>query len=447
VQGALLVRFSVLLALVLASFTTIAFADPDAPTDGGVPPPGTNAQPAEPTPPDQATTPPTETAPPPTTEDEHDKKKKKHKHDEDGEPAGGDIQNDIVDDEAEPEIASRGLRFRWLFQTRYTHVVPSVTDTMHDDPRVADGYSLFRTFMRATAKPTPWLHGKLLIDFAELARKTGAKSVKLAYAEINLHPRVTATVGLFKRTFSLLELLAISDYELADIGPADNLIKDAELGGRDIGAMVRVDPLEKKRWLNIYLSTLSGALTGANAHVDGLLAARVASEPVKHLIFGVDGVWRPKSQEVPAGFTPSVGKGKAISADVRYEAKKLHLRAEWMFGDRADFNHRGDDAMGNGGARTFMSVWAVAAMKFKLPDLALLPAVRVEWLDADREHGVGRRYYLSGALNLMDRHDQVRLLVDVSRSIVQSGSPLIGQPPGLLDQSSTIAVVQVQVKI
>jgi hypothetical protein len=151
-------------------------------------------------------------------------------------------------------------------------------------------------------------------------------------------------------------------------------------------------------------------------------------------------VWRPKGEDVPAGFTPSVGPGKAISTDARYETKKIHLRVEWAYGDRADFNHRGD-------ARTWMSLWGVAAMKLKLPDLALMPAVRVEWLDADREHGVGRRYYLSGALNLMDRHDQVRLLVDVSRSIVQSGSPLVGQPPGLLDQSSTIAVVQLQVKI
>ena len=160
-----------------------------------------------------------EPAPPPAPPPEEPKKKKKADKD-----WGESMQGDIVDDEQEPQLASRGMRFRWLFQTRYTETYQPYNDTTHYDLSTQDGYQVSRIFMRSTAKPRSWLRMKLLIDFADIAHKTGAKALKLAYADIKLHPRVIATVGLFKRTYSLTELTAISKFELADDGPIDNLI-------------------------------------------------------------------------------------------------------------------------------------------------------------------------------------------------------------------------------
>ena len=400
-----------------------------------------------------------EPAPPPPPADEHppdagsasepapapdEPNKKKSKADKDW---GESMQGDIVDDEQEPQLASRGMRFRWLFQTRYTETYQPYNDTTHYDLSTLDGYQVNRIFMRSTAKPRSWLRMKLLIDFADIAHKTGAKALKLAYADIKLHPRVIATVGLFKRTYSLTELTAIAKYELADVGPIDTLIKDAELGGRDIGAMLRVDPLAKRRYLSVYLAAMSGAVFGDDARVDGILTGRVTTEPIKHLTFGIDGVYRRKGQQVPAGFIPTVGPGKAMSADVMYDGKRLALRGEWLWGDRTDENHRGDDLNGNGGARTFMGAWGIAGYKLSAGKLAVLPAARFEWLDADREHPVGRRLYISGAMTVMDKADQVRLLLDVSRQQVQTGTIPLGQSLGLIDQSATIVNVQVQIKI
>ena len=383
-----------------------------------------------------------EPAPPPAPPPEEPKKKKKADKD-----WGESMQGDIVDDEQEPQLASRGMRFRWLFQTRYTETYQPYNDTTHYDLSTQDGYQVSRIFMRSTAKPRSWLRMKLLIDFADIAHKTGAKALKLAYADIKLHPRVIATVGLFKRTYSLTELTAISKFELADEGPIDSLIKDAELGGRDIGAMLRVDPLPKRRHLSLFLAAMSGAVFGDDARVDGILTGRVTTEPIKHLTFGVDGVYRRKGQQVPAGFIPTVGPGKAMSADVMYDGKRLALRGEWLWGDRTDENHRGDDLDGNGGARTFMGAWGIAGYKLSAGKLAVLPAARFEWLDADREHPVGRRLYISGAMTVMDKADQVRFLVDVSRQQVQTGTIPLGQSLGLIDQSATILNVQVQIKI
>ena len=371
-------------------------------------------------------------------------KKTKKKSDEDW---GDSMQGDIVDDEQEPELASRGMRFRWLFQTRYTETYQPYNDTSHYDLSTADGYRVQRVFMRATAKPRSWLRSKLLIDFADIAHKTGAKALKLAYAEIKLHPRVIATVGLFKRTYSLTELTAISKFELADVGPIDDLIKDAELGGRDIGAMMRIDPLAKRRFLSIYFAAMSGAEFGDDARADGILTGRITTAPIKHLTFGIDGVYRRKGQQVPPGFIPTVGAGKAMSADVMYVGKRLAARGEWLWGDRTDENHRGDDLMGNGGARTFMGAWGIVGYKIPVDKLAVIPAARLEWLDADREHPIGRRLYISGAITVMDKADQVRMLLDVSRQQVQAGTIPIGQSLGLLDQSATIVNVQVQIKI
>src|SRR5512143_2162075 len=56
--------------------------------------------------------------------------KKKNKADKDW---GESMQGDIVDDEQEPQLASRGMRFRWLFQTRYTQTYQPYNDLSHYD--------------------------------------------------------------------------------------------------------------------------------------------------------------------------------------------------------------------------------------------------------------------------------------------------------------------------
>ena len=57
----------------------------------------------------------------------------------------------------------------------------------------------------------------------------------------------------------------------------------------------------------------------------------------------------------------------------------------------------------------------------------LMPAARVEWLDGDRDHSVGLRRQLAFGLNIVFSK-QARLLLDVTRTDAQAGSPIIDQP-------------------
>ena len=140
--------------------------------------------------------------------------------------------------------AETGTELRVLVQTRYGQTAPSSDRVgeraLAQDP---DGWVLNRAFLRVVAKPTAWLSGKVLLDFAALRNEDLPQSVKLAYSTIQLHSRVAISAGLFKRPFSLLELLPIGEYEFGDNGPTDGLIKDLGFGGRDIGAMLDVSPL------------------------------------------------------------------------------------------------------------------------------------------------------------------------------------------------------------
>ena len=115
-----------------------------------------------------------------------------------------------------------------------------------------------------------------------------------------------------------------------------------------------------------------------------------------------------------------------------------------MIGTRVDHDTRY-------GARSFAAIWALGGYRFKVGPIHLLPAVRVEWLDADRQHAVGLRRSLSFALNV-DFNKNVRLLFDVTRSDVQAGSPLLDQPKPLPDPAyheldATRLVGQLQVRM
>jgi hypothetical protein len=366
-----------------------------------------------------------------------EKKPKKAKKHDDALPTD---QGDISSGDA-ASLPAGGVLFRFLIQTRYRQTIADHSDPITIlDPRLDDGYSINRAFLRATTKPRAWLTAKMLVDLAELSHKNPKRTLKLAYAEMQVHPRVYITAGLFKRTFSLLELLPVADFELADSGPTDDLIKDAELGGRDVGAMVRVDPLRKRKWLSAFVGVFDGGLGGVDARPAGLVTARLVAQPIKHLRLGIDGAWRPRGKHPPGGITPDTGPGRATSADVIYARKHYELRAEWLWGTRSDEINAAD-------AKTFMAAWGIAALRKQVGAVTLMPAARFEWLDADREHPIGRRFYMSGALNVMDLADTFRVVVDVSRSIVQAGSFPLSVPPVLRDTSSTVVVVQAQVKI
>ena len=350
----------------------------------------------------------------------------------------------IVDDAG--GAVNRDVNLRFLIQTRYTGTLVDdpIDTTTTLDPRIHDGWSMNRVFIRATTRATSWLDLKLLVDMAEFSHRTPKRALKLAYGEIEVNSHVKVVAGLFKRTFSLLELLAIADFELADTGPTDQLIKDAELGGRDPGVMVEVAPLRKRKWLKLYLAAFDGGLNGKEARFYGLLTARIQAEPIKHLKLGLDGAWRHHGQEVPPGVLASTTKGRAVSADVIYERKPLMFRAEWLWGDRSDQIFAGDPATG---ARTWMATWAIAAVKIPVSTFVVMPAARFEWLDADREHPIGRRYLISGAVTAMDPADRMRVMLDVSRSQVQGGTFPLSIAPILLDASGTVIVAQIQLKM
>ncbi len=361
-------------------------------------------------------------------------------------------KGDAFGDEPENAPKTKGFAFRMLLQTRYTHVFD---DASVKDAESNDGFALNRAFLRAVVHPYKWLSAKLLVDFAEFAYSNPQQALKLAYGEIKPIKRVELTFGLFKRTYSLLELLPIAEYELADTGPTDNLIKDTQFGGRDAGAMVRGDPLPKRRWLHIYLGAFGGAgegaegLTGTTGNVNTgpdlaapslLLTARLMSRPLKHLSLGVDGAWRPTG--TPAVDLPpqsQVTSGVATSADGTYSNRFLELRGEWLWGDRTDIAYRGD-------ARTFMAAWGIFAVRFPVAHILVMPTARFEWLDVDRQQSEGQRYLVSGALNL-DFTAHVRLLLDLSRDKLGPGTSPTTTPPGVFTQSATIFVTQIQLKV
>jgi hypothetical protein len=361
-------------------------------------------------------------------------------------------KGDAFGDEPENGPKTRGFAFRSLLQTRYTRVFD---DASAKDAASNDGFALNRAFLRGVVHPNKWLSAKLLVDFAELAYSNPQQALKLAYGEIKPVKRVELTVGLFKRTYSLLELLPIAEYELADTGPTDNLIKDTQFGGRDAGAMVRGDPLPKRRWLHVYLGAFGGAGEGAeglpgttgNANTGPdlaapslLLTARLQSRPLKHLSLGVDGAWRPTGTPV-VDLPPQsqVTSGAATSADATYSNRLVEVRGEWLWGDRTDTSYRAD-------ARTFMAAWGILAVRFPVAGVLAIPTARFEWLDTDRQHPEGQRYVVSGALNL-DFTARVRLLLDLTRDQLQRGSYPLSSPPGVFSQSVTFYVTQLQLEI
>jgi hypothetical protein len=365
---------------------------------------------------------------------------------------------------SDASTAPGSYQLRTLLQTRFQHTAIDlapiedrlraestsspdyVRDVILERARSDDGIGIQRAFLRATAQPTRAFGAKLLVDFAEFVHKNQKNALKLAYGELRPTHTISITAGLFKIPFSLLELLPIAEFEFADVGPTDALIKDLGIGGRDIGVKVQVTPLRKRKSLSFEF----GAYDGDNHNLQknpgpGIIAARAKARPVSHLEVASDCAYRPTVvRDVDDGGNPyqKHGKGGACSVDASFSYHRFAMRGEWMTGKRTDtpLFHDNKD-------HRFSAVWALASYRVKLrKKLVLMPAVRVEWLDEDQPSRIGQTFLVSGAINL-DVANSTRILFDLSRSRVQGGTRDRSDAGQLYRPSTTTGVAQLQFKL
>jgi hypothetical protein len=363
------------------------------------------------------------------------------------------------------------ISLRLLAQTRYRASFASASENDRVSSRVIedylaqdhDGWNLNRLFLRIGAEPSEYLELKTILDLAEFVHDNANSAVKQGYATIKPWPkRLEITAGLFKLPFSVLELDPIANYEFAELGQADDLVKDLGFAGKDIGAEIAVAPLSKPKHLRIAVGLFRGHSHDEHDSPAGAIGVRIETQPVKGLRFGVDWMEHPQKvvyqqptatsnrDIVPHPLDPMYprqevwDRGRAFSADASYKRKHIVLGAEAMVGTRVDYDTRY-------GAHTFAAVWVLGGYRFRAGPVHLLPALRAEWLDADREHDTGLRRELSFALNV-DFSESIRLLLDVTRSDVQAHSPVLDQPKPLADPpynelDATRLVAQLQIKI
>lgn len=383
----------------------------------------------------------------------------------DSPPAPGDPFGTAASTHAGP------IDLRAMLQVRYSTRFVSASTSPRADYVVreeylahqGEGWQLHRLFLRLGADPSESLSFKTILDFAELAQGHVASTVKQAY--VDLHPLGKGAhllAGLLKLPFSSMELDPIADYELANLGISDDLIKAEGYAGRDVGAEIVVAPLHKPRHLRLLAGAFAGHSHDEHASPVGAIGARVQSEPLKGLQFGAGALRLPwslsyqrpfdtSSKDVlpspPDPFYPTAKywrPGTAVGVDVGLERWHLRLRTEALIGDRTDVANAY-------GAEHFAALWALVAYRFRAGSLHFMPAVRAEWLDADRDHSGGVREQLSLAWSTLFSKD-IRCVLDASRVLVEEGSPLLEQPKPLqadpyLDLSRTELTAQLQVQL
>lgn len=336
--------------------------------------------------------------------------------------------------------------FRVLLQTRYEHTFaesdnPVASLALRENvlARDGDGLSLQRFFLRIAATPNEFIGFKSILDLSKLRGSDVSNVLKQAYMQLSPVPkRLELVAGVFKLPYSILELDPVARFELPNLGQADDLIKNLGFAGRDVGVEVMFAPLPRPRWLRVQLGMFHGHAKDEHSSPFGALGARLESKPIKGLRVGVDVVGMPKSITYKQPFetdsdevlpnptdlqytrAQNWSKGVAYSADVSYTRKYFSVRAEAMLGDRVDIDERYN-------ARSFWSVWGLAAYRFKVGVLGIMPAVRVEWLDTDREHARGGRLELSAALNVLYKK-RVRFLLGATHTDVQPNTPVLEQP-------------------
>jgi len=371
------------------------------------------------------------------------------------------------------DVGSEGLiSLRALFQTRYISTFSKKSHSARASYVVReenlaqnnDGYSLNRVFLRIGSDPSKYVGFKAVMDFAELIDGDPEDVVKQAYASLRPIPEhLELVVGLFKLPYSTVELDASSRFELADLGQANRLVGDLGFAGRDLGVQLLAAPLKKAKRLRLSLGVFKGHAKDEHDSPAGAIGARVETKPNKSLRLGADFVQHTKAitynrpfetsdkDELPNPPDPLYpaqkrwDKGHALSADARYKKKHLMLRGEWMYGDRVDIDERY-------GAKTWMAVWALAAYRIDVTDnVRLLPAIRYEWLDANREANVGVQNQISLALNVLF-WERARFVLEVTNINVQAGTPYLNQPKPLqaepfLALDSTRIIGQLQLEL
>ena len=440
-----------------------------APDAGGMPP---TSAPAADVGPGLVTVPPAPLppAPPPVTADAA-----KIPHDKTGETIDEDVavfgtSGDAFSNGGQSET----LSFRVLTQARYaddwyiTQPRANAIDGARDIANATenDGWRMNRLFLRAVARPRKWIQARLLVDFAELRWGNRRNTVKLAYVIVRPFQRTRVTVGYFKRSYSLLELLPIADFEFADVGPTDEVIKELGFGGRDMGALVQVEPLSTKRWLNVSVGMFAGDSEGRFASIAGVVTGRIESRPVRRLRLGVDASYRPRRTLAFAEDTADfngvdfLDRGGAVSGDVTLDVGRMEVRAEGLYGKRTDMASRYNDGtsfyIGDclGGLCHWIAGWGLVTYRFPVGKRSvLMPAFRAEWLEMNREEHTGKRTYLTGAINY-DVTPELRLLVDVTWRRIQPASQALSQLNEsitfgnlIYDLSGTRLTLQVQFRI
>lgn len=322
-----------------------------------------------------------------------------------------------------------------------------------------DGFFINRLFLRVGSDPSRYVGFKAVFDFAELLDNDPEDVVKQAYATLRIIPdRIELSLGMFKIPLSILELDASSRWEFADYGPVDSLLVDSGYAGRDLGGMLTVSPLKKAKRLRISGGAWRGHAKDEHDSPCGTVGARIEAKPNKHFRFGASYVQKLKAivynrpfetsdkDELPDPPDPLYpaqkrwDSGRSATVDAMFKMKGFMLRGEGVYGDRVDVDTRY-------GAETFWAGWGLMAYKIEFTHVSFLPAVRVEWIDADREHPVGVQRQLSGAITALFL-DRVRFLVDVTQTDVQAGTPMLNQPkPIQLDPYMELDNIRLSVQL
>lgn len=300
-----------------------------------------------------------------------------------------------------------------------------------------DGWSLDRALLRIGVRPTAALSARLQVDFAELIRSRERRTVKLAFADLELvKKRLWVVAGLVKRPFSLLELRPLTEFEFADAGPIDDLIKELGYGGRDVGLLLRARPLPKKKLLQLSAAVMAGEAAGEFRTPVGLVVVRAESELTRDLVVAIDGALRPVAtralyggDDVPVDFLDS---GAAMSADLTFTPGDLAVRAEILYGKRTDLLSmgRGDAGLAGdckAGGCHFVAGWVMTSYALSLtPRWRLLPALRFEALDVTTGQAGGGQLGFTAAVNL-DFGPEIRALVDFTQRWVEPGTQALSQ--------------------
>ena len=339
---------------------------------------------------------------------------------------------------------------------------PSVAaDTIRairDTARAQDGVRIHRAFLRLATNPIPRLHGETLLDFARLysdEEEDKGQMVRMAFADYTPVDRLSLRLGVMDIPFSLFELFDAfneAKLELSEMGPTHELLHHLGFAGRDIGAIVEVVPLPQRRSLHLQGGIMNGGASGGQRYRGpGNFSMRALSQPIDHVQFGAGVVYRPAAidtmwEEIRFRYQESE-PGVALGTDIIVTLAPLVFRAEWLYGDRTDVDVAVPLKQRRGDARTFMSVWGMAAARLPIGSVHLIPAARLEWLDVDRENpNVGGIIHASAAVTL-ELSQRLRLLADVSRHFAQYGTRNWAYDRVRYDTDYTSGTLQFQLRL